>query len=305
MTVPAPLDDETKDIAPIEEPIDPDEAEIEASRAPLMDHLVELRARLIIMVWGFVIAFALCFAFSKEIYIFLLHPFEMASRLLEAEKISGHKGGPFDLVLVLFGLMEAPTAKGQLSLIYTAPMEFFFTKVKVALFGAVIVSFPLIAFQLYRFIAPGLYKRERMAFAPFLVGAPVLFALGASLVYFLILPMVLWFSLSQQIVGEAGVTVQLLPKVSDYLSLVTTLILAFGLCFQLPIVITLLGLAGIVKAEFLANMRRYAIFGIVVVAAIVTPPDPISQLLLAIPIVLLYEISILCVRFIEWRRKDD
>jgi sec-independent protein translocase protein TatC len=153
-------------------------------------------------------------------------------------------------------------------------------------------------------VAPGLYKRERHAFLPFLLAAPVLFAMGAALVYFVILPFVLWFSLSQQIMG-AGVTVELLPKVSDYLTLVTTLLLAFGLCFQLPVVLTLLGLAGIVNSSMLWKGWRYAVFAVVVVAAIVTPPDPISQLLLATPIVLLYFISIGCVKLIELRRKKE
>lgn len=283
-----------------------DEAEIESSRAPLMDHLIELRSRLIWMVVAFIAAFIFCFAFSREIYIFLLHPFEMASRMLEQTKVTGHSlSGSFDLMFVLMGLKDVEVEKGTLSLIYTAPLEFFFTKVKVAMFGAIIIAFPFIAWQVYRFVAPGLYKRERMAFAPFLVAAPVLFSIGAALVYYIILPMVLWFSLNQQIIGDAGVSVSLMPKVSDYLSLVTTLILAFGLCFQLPIVITLLGLTGMVSSKMLGEMRRYAIFGIIVVAAIFTPPDPFSQLMLAIPICLLYEVSILCVKIIEWRRGPE
>lgn len=281
---------------------DPDQAEIEASRAPLMDHLIELRSRLWVMVAAFAVAFVLCFAFAKDIYIFLLHPFEMASRLLEEQKLAGHKGGPFDLMLVLFGIKAAPMAleKG-LSLIFTEPLEFFFTKMKMAMFGAVILAFPVIAWQLYRFVAPGLYRRERNAFLPFLFAAPILFVMGMALVYFLILPMVLWFALNQQILAP-GVSVTAMFKVSDYLQLITTLMLAFGCCFQLPIIITLLGLAGIVNAKMLGSFRRYAILAIVVVAAVVTPPDPISQCLLSIPIILLYEISILCVRMIEWRR---
>lgn len=281
------------------------EDEIEASRAPLMDHLIELRQRLIISVGALVLGFILCFAFAQQIYMVLLQPFEMAGRLLAAQKAIGANHGPFDLLLAMTGYIPVPEATSDLKLIYTAPLEFFFTKMKLAGFGALILSFPVIAWQLYRFIAPGLYRREKMAFAPFLVAAPVLFSLGAALVYYIILPMVLWFSLSQQILGQGGVTVELLPKVADYLSLVMTLLLAFGLCFQLPIVVTLLGLARIVSAKMLSEGRRYAILGIVIVAAIVTPPDPISQLMLAIPIALLYEISIWCVRLIEMRRKDE
>ena len=170
---------------------------------------------------------------------------------------------------------------------------------KLAGFGAVVLTFPILAWQLYRFVAPGLYRRERSAFLPFLVAAPVLFAMGAALVYFIMLPFVLWFSLSQQIVSP-DVQVELLPKVSDYLTLVTHLLLAFGLCFQLPVVLSLVAMAGLVTAETLAKGRRYALVGIVVVAAFVTPPDPLSQGLLTIPIYGLYEISIWCVRLIQF-----
>jgi sec-independent protein translocase protein TatC len=283
---------------------DRDEAEIEASRAPLLDHLIELRQRLIVCVAAIIVGFAVCFYFSPQIYRALLHPFQMAAQMYAATG-SGHAPiGPFDLLFVLVGLKEAPAMTGDLRLMFTAPLEFFFTKLKLAGFGAVILTFPVLAWQVYAFVAPGLYKRERRAFLPFLLAAPVLFAMGAALVYFVILPFVLWFSLSQQIMG-AGVTVELLPKVSDYLTLVTTLLLAFGLCFQLPVVLTLLGLAGIVNSGMLWKGWRYAVFAVVVVAAIVTPPDPISQLLLATPIVLLYFISIGCVKLIELRRKKD
>lgn len=284
---------------------EPDEAEIEASRAPLLDHLVELRKRLIICVLAVVVGFAICFGFAGPIYEFLLHPFKMAAQMYAATREGGgHSAGPFDLLFVLVGLQEAPPATGDLRLMFTAPLEFFFTKLKLAGFGAVVLTFPVLAWQVYAFVAPGLYKRERYAFLPFLVAAPVLFLMGAALVYFLILPFVLWFSLSQQIMG-AGITVELLPKVSDYLTLVTTLLLAFGLCFQLPVVLTLLGLAGIVNSAMLWKGWRYAVFAVVVVAAVVTPPDPISQLMLATPIILLYFVSIGCVKLIELRRKKD
>ena len=184
-------------------------------------------------------------------------------------------------------------------------LEFFFTKLKLSGFGAVVVTFPVLAWQVYGFVAPGLYKRERRAFVPFLLASPALFIAGAALVYFMILPFVLWFSLSQQITGMGPISVELLPKVSDYLSLVTTLLLAFGLCFQLPVVLTLLGMAGIVNSKMLMAGWRYAIVGIVIVAAIITPPDPISQLLLSLPIIGLYFASVGCVWLIERGRKRE
>jgi sec-independent protein translocase protein TatC len=277
-----------------------EDRELEASRAPLLAHLTELRSRLIICVAALVLAFFLCFAFAAPIYLFLLEPFSVAASLMAHEK----DHGPFDLLLALVGARDLPASEQNLRLVFTAPLEFFFTKLKLAAFGAVVLTFPILAWQLYRFVAPGLYRRERKAFLPFLLASPVLFTLGASLVYFILLPFVLWFSLSQQITG-ADVTVELLPKVSDYLSLVTTLLLAFGLSFQLPVVVALLGLAGIVSSQALSAGRRYAILGVVVVAAVVTPPDPLSQLMLAFPLVLLYEVSIWCVRLIELRRRRE
>ncbi len=280
---------------------DRDEDEIEASRAPLMDHLIELRNRLLVCVIAFAAGFILCFAFSEPIYLFLVKPFAAAQAFYASVGPHGHVS-PIDLILGTAGLKALPHVDGQtVNLIYTAPLEILFTKMKLAGFGAVFVAFPVLAWQLYRFVAPGLYRNEKGAFAPFLIAAPLLFLLGAALVYFVMLPFVMWFSLSQQIIGD-GVQANLLPKVSDYLSLVTALLLAFGLCFQLPVVMTLLGLAGLINSKLMSAGRRYAIVAVVVVAAVVTPPDPISQLMLAVPLVILYEISIWCVRIIEMRR---
>ena len=284
-----------------------DETEIEASRAPLMEHLIELRQRLIVCAAALAIGFGICFYFSQDIYFLLLRPFEVGARLLAAQKASGGHGS-LDLLLTLFGLKAAPAATQHLNLVFTAPLEFFFTKVKLAGFGAVVISFPVLGWQLYRFVAPGLYKRERNAFLPFLIASPVLFLMGAALVYYIMLPFVLWLSLNQQILGggPGDVSVELLPKLSDYMSLVTTLVLAFGLCFQLPVVLSLMGMAGLVSASMLRSGWRYAVVGVFAVAAVVTPPDPISMLSLALPICLLYGASIICVSMIEGKRaKED
>ncbi len=281
-----------------------EESDIEASRAPLLEHLAELRSRLIICAGAMVVGFVFCFIVSKEIYLLLLHPFEMAASLLAEQQTTKHDAFNFDLVLTVIGVHHLKAAPQALKLVFTAPLEFFFTKIKLSMFGAVVLTFPILAWQLYRFVAPGLYRRERKAFLPFLLASPVLFALGASLVYFIMLPFVLWFSLSQQI-ASPQIQVQLLPKVSDYLDLVMHLLLAFGMCFQLPVVLSLAGLAGLIRAETLAKGRRYAFVAIIVVSAMVTPPDMISPFLLAGPIYLLYEVSILCVRLIEARRQRE
>lgn len=277
-----------------------DESEIEASRAPLLEHLIELRFRLIVCLAALVAGFLLSFFFSQQVYELLARPLFLAAALAAEQKAANH--GPFDLLLAVTGA-KTVIAK-PVVMQATAPLEFFFTKVKLAMFGAVVITFPILAWQLYRFVAPGLYKRERHAFLPFLVASPVLFAMGAALVYFVMLPFILWFSLSQN-VQTAQLQVNLIPKVSDYLDLVTKLLLGFGLCFQLPVVVSLLGMAGLVSADTLAKGRKYALVGIVVVACLVTPPDFVSPFLLATPLYALYESAILCVRLIEAGRKKD
>ena len=192
----------------------------------------------------------------------------------------------------------------EAKLIYTAPQEFFFTQIKVAMFGAMVIAFPVIATQIYKFVAPGLYKNERAAFLPFLIASPVLFLLATALVYFFFTPMVMWFFLSMQQKPESGqIAITLMPKVSEYLSLIMTLVFSFGLVFQLPVVTSLLVRADLIGAETLASKRKYAIVIAFVVAAVLTPPDPVSQIGLALPTILLYEISIYSARLIERSRK--
>nr|WP_210345360.1 twin-arginine translocase subunit TatC [Jiella flava] len=246
----------------------------------MIEHLIELRRRLIWSIAGFFIAFLICFYFAKPIFNLLVVPYQTAT---------GWAG---------------MTGK-QVELIYTAPQEFFFTQVKIAAFGGFFLAFPLIASQIYKFVAPGLYRNERQAFVPYLVATPLLFLMGAALVYFFFTPMVMWFFLSMQQSGGSGeATIQLLPRVSEYLSLIMTLIFAFGLVFQLPVVATLLVRAGITSSKGLSSKRKYAIVLAFVAAAVLTPPDPMSQIGLAMPTILLYEISILAARMIEKKRAE-
>lgn len=265
---------------------DEDEDEVEASRAPLLDHLLELRTRIIWALVAVAIAFGVCFAFALPIYDFLLRPFTVAAQLVSNQ--SGNAIVP--------------------KLIFTGPMEFFFVKVKLALFGAIILAFPFIAFQIYRFVAPGLYRNERGAFLPFMVASPVLFTLGASFVYFIMMPMVMRFALMQEQAptpDDTRIAITLLTRVSEYLSLITTLILAFGFSFQLPVVLTLMGRVGLVSASGLRKGRKFAIVGILAFAAFFTPPDVISQIILGVPVLLLYEISIFSVALIERKRNEE
>lgn len=263
------------------------EDEVEASKAPLLEHLNELRQRLIVSILAIIICFVICLFFVKPIFAFLVHPFNVALDQVNAERLTEGKE-----------LLEG-------NLIYTQVLEFFFVKLKLALFGAIVLAFPVIAYQVYRFVAPGLYKNERGAFIPYLILSPILFILGGALVFNFVLPFVLVFGLNQEQMLATGSSISLLPKVSEYLKLATTLFLAFGLSFQLPVVLSLLGRIGIVTSNGLKKGRRYAIVGIAAFAAIATPPDPMSQIMLGSAIYLLYEISIISVRLIEKKRDEE
>ncbi len=242
-------------------------------KMPLLEHLTELRSRLLYSVVGFVIAFVVCFYFWKPVLDVITAPLERACMA---------QGKPCPVI-------------------YTSLIEPFFTQIKIGAFAAFCITFPLIAAQLYKFVAPGLYKQERMALVPFLIATPIMFAVGATFLYFVLLPMALHFFVGYQQYAN----IELMPKIGEYIDLVMKLVFAFGLCFELPVVLTLLAKVGIVSSQGLRDKRRYAIIAVTVVAAIFTPPDAISMLSLAIPMVGLYEISIWLAKGVEKKRADQ
>ncbi|MEO9133359.1 MAG: twin-arginine translocase subunit TatC, partial [Sphingomonas sp.] len=245
--------------------------ELEASRAPLMDHLIELRRRLLMSMGALALAFAVAYYFAEAIFGFLVHP-----------------------------LVEAHQSK----LIYTQLFEAFFVKIKVAFFASIMLSFPVIANQLWQFVAPGLYRKEKKALLPFLLATPVFFIGGASLAYYVAIPTALTFLLSYQ-GNVGGIEQEALPSLANYLSFVMQFLFAFGIAFLLPILLMLLERAGIVTRKQLVGARRYAIIGCFAIALVLAPPDAWSMIMLAVPLVLLYELSLIAIWFTERKRSKE
>ncbi len=251
---------------------------VEAHKMPLLDHLIEFRSRLLKSVVALLLAFLVCFFFAESIYAFLTEP----------------------LAAILRERREDPR------MIFTALTEVFFTYVKVAFFAGAFISCPIFLTQLWLFVAPGLYKKEQKALAPFLIATPVLFFVGGALVYYVIFPLAASFLVGFEVLGgEGDLDIVLEAKVSEYLSLIMKLIFAFGLCFQLPVIMTLLARVGLATSAGMAAKRKYAVVAVFVVAAVLTPPDPVSQISLAVPIILLYEISIYMAKLVERKRARD
>ena len=256
-------------------------AEAEGKKMPLLDHLIELRQRLLYAFIALFVAFLVCFFFAQQLFDFLAAP--LADILLERDSDTRNP-----------------------RLIFTDLTEVFFTHIKIAFFFGAFITCPIFLTQIWLFVAPGLYKHEKSAFGPFLAATPILFFLGGALVYYVIFPLAWQFFLTFESVGGAGsLPIELEAKVNEYLSLVMKLIFAFGLCFQLPVLMTLLAKVGLATSEGMARKRKYAIVGVFIVAAIFTPPDPLSQISLAIPIILLYEVSIYMAKLVERKRAKD
>ncbi len=270
--------------------------DIEDSAAPLIEHLAELRTRLIRAVLAFIVGMVICFSFGGQILDFLLIPIENTMRDL---------GNPNPVMQ------------------YTAPQEYFFTLVRISMVGGLALAFPVIGYQLWRFVAPGLYKNEKNAFLPFLISSPALFLLGASFAHLVVVPLAMAFFLGfadlpsyfaalvgsgeaidpNAVVQDKGIDIVFNGKVNETLDITLKMIVAFGLCFQLPVLLTLMGKAGLVSAEGLGNVRKYAVVGILLLAALVTPPDVITQLILFVVVYGLYEISIFLVGRVEKKRE--
>ena len=243
-----------------------------SKKSTVIGHLKELRSRLFKSVIFLFVAFIICYVFADKIYSFLLDPYVQATK----------------------------NDVTQRRMIFTGLHETFLTYLKLAFFSAFCISFPIILLQIWKFIAPGLYKNEKLALLPLLIATPILFISGGMLVYYLIMPMAIKFFLSfETTAAMSGLPIQLEAKVDEYLSLITRLIFAFGLSFQLPVLLTLLGKVGFVTSDYLKKRRRYVIVIIFAVAAVLTPPDPITQIGLALPLLLLYEVSIFTVRAVE------